>query len=177
MKIDYNKVVTKEYFSNMDEEKLEILKQEGERQAQILKRTYDFTKLQNPNFLSQKAQEIAHIGKKYTNLEESEKQILAANITLKDESVIEALLDKGINYNTLYYYSTLISKIKKLVSIADELDINEDITIINKRINYICSIIRLYFGVTDFTLIVNKLNEIAATKKTLYMKKQNSRIK
>lgn len=161
--MNYCDFVTKEYFSNMNKNRLKNIKDEA------ITRKNNYQK--KDVILELLAKNIAYF--EYPNFTFEEKQILASNICLNDEEVINTLLDAGIDYNTLYSYSNFISKYKKLISLTQKLGINNIIVIditANKNISYINSIISSKFDVLDFNLITTKLNEIAATKKTLYMK-------
>lgn len=62
---------------------------------------------------------------------------------------------------------------KKLAALAGELNISEDIQLVSKKINILCSVVRSYFGVKDYNLIIAKINDIVVFKKDLYLSLEN----
>ena len=62
---------------------------------------------------------------------------------------------------------------KKLAALAGELNISEDIKLVSKKINILCSVVRSYFGVKDYNLIIAKINDIVVFKKDLYLSLEN----
>ena len=86
------------------------------------------------------------------------------------------LLSKGITYNHLYHYSRAISSIKKVASLANKLELDDDVKLTSKKINALCSLIRLHFGIRDYNLIIAKINDIVVFKKDLYKKLEQDQL-
>lgn len=170
--VDFSTVITKEDYLNLSDEQVKVASKEGMFHANYLRRAYSIEFLNE--FLASMAREIAYIGSKYKNLDETSKELLAANICFPDDGkFIKCLLGKNITYDLLYNYSKAISKMKKLAALAGELNISEDIQLVSKKINILCSVVRSYFGIKDYNLIIAKINDIVVFKKDLYLSLEN----
>lgn len=173
--VDFKTVLTKEDLKNVDGKTLEFIKKEATINFSNLRKRFKNGQL--IELLVLRACELAYSGHKYQSLNEIEKEILAANIVFSnDESFIKVLLSKGITYNYLYRYSRAISSIKKAVSTTDKLELDENVKLASKKINYLCSLIRLHFGIRNYNLIIAKINEIVVFQHELYKKLEQDQI-
>ena len=173
--IDFESVVTKEELRQISEEERAIIEKES---------TYHYNYLRNMysgNFfidiLTNRAREIAFISSKYKNLSKPAKDCLAAKIAFNnDEKFIKCLLSKNITYNQLFAYARAISGVKKVVSLANKLEVDDVVKVTSKKLNNLCSLIRMYFGIRDYNLILAKINEIIVFKKELYKKLEQEQL-
>ena len=168
-KIDFNTIITKEDLKSLTEEEINFIRKEGLKHGTYLRNAFSSEMLKE--LLDARAKEIAYIGSKYQKLNPIAKELLAATIVFpNDESFIRCLLSKKITYNHLFNYARAISSIKKVTLLANKLEIDDSIKITSKKIDYLCSLVRIYFGTRDYNLIVAKINEIVVFKKDLYKK-------
>lgn len=173
--VDFQTVLTKEDLRTIDEDKLSFIRKEANAHSNYLRSAFQGGTL--IEILASRSRELAFIGNKYRNLSNAEKELLAANIAFSnDESFIKALLSKGITYNHLYHYSRAISSIKKVASLANKLELDDDVKLTSKKINALCSLIRLHFGIRDYNLIIAKINDIVVFKKDLYKKLEQDQL-
>ncbi len=168
-KIDFSTVVTREKLKTLTDEEVNFVKKEGLSHSRYLRNAYNPETLKS--LLTTRAKEIAFVGYKYKDLNPTAQELLAATIVFPDdESFIKCLLSRNINYNLLFNYSRAVSSIKKVALLAKNLEIDEDVKLTSKKINTLCSLIRIYFGIRDYNLILAKINEIVLFKKDLYKK-------
>ena len=167
--VDFKTVLTKEDLKNFDKEKLEFIKKEAIVQSNKLKQMYRDGAL--IEILSSRSRELAFLGHKYRDLNNTEKELLAANIVFpNDEGIIKALIAKNISYNQLFSYSRAISSIKKIALYANRLEVEEDVKLTSNKINRLCSLFRQRYGIRDYNLIIAKINEIVIFHRELYKK-------
>lgn len=165
--INFDTLITKENLFELNVDDINFINKESLYHANYLRQSYDQEYLKN--FLVKRAREISSLGYKYRNKNETIKELIAANIVFNDdEAFIKALLSKGIKFFKLYSYLRLISNVKKNNDL--EMDSNRDIEVAKSQIKYLCCVIRYYFGVKDFNLIIAKLNEVIILKGNLYKK-------
>lgn len=163
--IDYDKIVTKEDLLKLENEDVDFINRESFFQGNVLRKYSNSEYLKK--FLVKRAKEIAFLAHRYESKSECEKEVIAANIVFNnDEAFIKALLSRGIKFNRLYYFSRLMTNIKKNAILNGE--VTEDIEKAKYQINNLCSYIHYYFGVKDYNLIIAKLNEILVFKSKLY---------
>ena len=168
-KIDFKTVLTREDLKTLSTEEIEKLRKESNYHYEYFKYLYGNSCLYE--ILANRSRELAYTSNKYKDLNQTAKEFLISSVIFhNDEQFIRCLLAKKITYNHLFYYSKAISSIKKVVLLANKLEIDEDVKITNKKLNSLCSIIRLYFGVRDYNSILAKINEIVLFKKDLYKK-------
>ncbi len=166
--IDFNDVVTKEELLLLPEEKRDFAVKQGIYHRKYIESTYGYDYLASS--LSLRAREIAFLANKYRMENNVTKELLAATIALpKDESIIRVLLSKNITYNNLVAYSRAISNLKKIAMLAKEIEPNEELKLANKKITNLCRLIKMYYGVSDFNLVLAKLNYLVAFKMDLYL--------
>lgn len=174
--INYKQIVTKEEFDAMSQEKYEYAVKEGLYHANYLRKYYEPVLLKE--LLATRALEIATIGTKYRGESTEVQQLIACNIAFPDnEKIIKILLSKGLTYDKVCTYSKVVSGLKKIALTAAEFDIDNSITIADKKVNGLCSVIRLHTGVSNYNVIVNKISEIAANYKDLYIELQGENTK
>ena len=167
--IDFQTVVTKEDFKQLTEEEKELIDKDSKYHYNYLRNIYTGETL--VEMLPSRAYEIAFLSNKYKNLSPIAKNYLNVSIAFNDdEKFIKCLLSKNITYNHLYNYSRAISSIKKVVTLVNKLEVNEDVKVASKKLNNLCSLIRMYFGIRDYNLILAKINEIVLFKRDLYKK-------
>lgn len=191
--IKFDKVLTSQEISEMDPEKIKFAKKEGQYHYNYLKNAYgpDYFKER----LTSRARELAELGHKYRLEDEKTKELIAANIVFpNDLTFMKVLISKGITYAHLKAYSKIIRVGKILTQISvgncEKQDFKElfdaygfgkqflgistkdleapDFTIKSKKLDYLCYIIKQYFGIRDENLILAKVSEITALKKELY---------
>lgn len=169
--INYKKIITKDEFDAMSQEKYEYAVKEGLYHADYLKGQYPPSTLRR--LLVHRALEISTIGTKYYKESEAVQQLIACNIVFPDnEKIIKILLSKDLTYDKICAYARVVSGIKKIALQTVEFDTDNSITIADKKVNGLCSLIRLHTGVSDYNLIVSKISEIAAHHKDLYIQLQ-----
>lgn len=167
--IDFESVVTKEELKQITDEERAIIEKDSSYHYNYLRNMYtgDFF----AEMLMNRSREIAFISAKYTNLSTPAKECLAARIAFNnDESFIKCLLSRNITFNQLFAYARAISSMKKVVSLANKLEVDDDVKVTSKKLNNLCSLARMYFGIRDYNLILAKINEIIVFKKDLYKK-------
>ena len=167
--IDFESVVIKEELQQISEEERAIIEKESTYHYNYLRNMYsgDFF----VDMLVNRSREIAFISSKYKNLSPTAKECLAARIAFNnDEKFIKCLLSRNITYNQLFVYARAISGVKKVVSLANKLEVDDDVKVTSKKLNNLCSLVRMYFGIRDYNLILAKINEIIVFKRDLYKK-------
>ena len=118
--------------------------------------------------LAQRSRELAFLGHKYRDKSDTFKELLAANIAFgEDEKFIRILLSKNINYYQLFNYARAVKSIKKITSMAKDLE-GDEVKIASRKISRLCKLIKDYYGVKDYNLILAKIAEITAFQKDLY---------
>ena len=163
--INYEEIVTKEDLLKLENEDVNFINSESFYQGNILRKYSSSEYLKK--FMVKRAKEIAFLAHKYSSKSNVEKELIAANIVFNDdEAFIRALLSKGINFNRLFYFSRLISNVKKNAILNGEN--TEDIEKAKLQINNLCKCIHYYFGIKDYDLIIAKLNDILVFKSELY---------
>lgn len=191
--INFDKILTSQEISEMNPEKIEFAKKEGQYHYNYLKNAYgpDYFKER----LTGRARELAELGHKYRFEDEKTKELIAANIVFpSDVTFMKVLISKGITYGNLVAYSRIINVGKILTKLSNGTyetenikDLTDtyglgklffgvsskdfdgpDFTIKSKKLDYLCYIIKKYFGIRDENLILAKVGEITALKKELY---------
>ena len=166
--IDFEKVVTKDELLTLSKEDIELAKKDGSYHSRYLRSNFQGGSL--IEVLAQRSRELAFLGHKYRDKSDTFKALLAANIVFADdEKFIRVLLSKNVNYYQLFSYARAVKSIKKITAIAKELDTDE-IKIASRKINRLCSIIKNYYGIKDYNLILAKIAEITAFRRDLYKK-------
>ena len=172
--IDFKTVLTKEDIRALTEEERTIAVKEGLFNAHYLRSLYGQDGLHD--LITFRSREIAFVNSKYQNLTPQAKELLAATIAFPDDDAfIRCLLSRNITYIKLHNYARAISGLKKI----SEKDKKPDDNIreaINK-ITILCSLVRMHFGITDYNLILAKINEIIEFKKDLYKKLEQEQFK
>ena len=166
--IDFEKVVTKDELLTLSKEDIELAKKDGSYHSRYLRSNFEGGSL--IEVLAQRSRELAFLGHKYRDKSDTFKALLASNIVFdNDKKFIRVLLSKNVNYYQLFSYARAVKSIKKITAIAKELDTDE-IKIASRKINRLCSIIKNYYGVKDYNLILAKIAEVTAFQKDLYKK-------
>ena len=169
-RIDFKTITTREDLKTITEEELKLIAKESTYHSNYLKRTYMVDANHLLQFLASRAREISRV-EKYKNLSEPAKNLLAANIVYNDtERFIKVLIKNGISFSQLYNYSRLISKTKKLVLMANDLEVSEEVKLTNTPLNRLCTLFCKYYGITDFNITLIKINEIVQFHNELYVK-------
>ena len=170
-KIDFKTVITKEDLATLSKEKRQFCQKEGIYYYKYLK--YKYSQKYLIDVLTKRSREITYLGQQYKDETSLTKEVIASTIVYSDtKKFIEILINKGISYDKLYAYSSLISKTKKIVSSSQNLELEkeENIQLVNKKINNLCSLFITYYGYYDCNLIIAKINEIIIFEKDLYNK-------
>lgn len=166
--IDFTKVVTKEELLTLSKEEIELAKKDGNYHSKYLRSNFQDGAL--VEILAQRSRELAFLGHKYRDKGDIFKELLAANIAFgEDEKFIRVLLSKNINYYQLFSYIRAVKSIKKITALTKELEADE-IKIASRKISRLCKIIKDYYGVKDYNLILAKIAEVTAFQKDLYKK-------
>lgn len=172
--INFEKVITKEDLMELPIEEVELAKKESAFHAKYLRASFSDGKL--IELLSNRSRELAFLGRKYHDKSDTFKELLAANIVFpNDESFIKTLLCKNIGFYQLYSYARAVSSVKKITAMAKELE-NDEIKIISRKINRLCAIIKNYYNIKDYNLILAKIAEIIVFKKDLYQKLEDEQL-
>ena len=167
--IDFESVVTKEQLQQLSEEERAIIEKEATFHHKILTKMSKGSDLSD--LLTSKSREIAFLNRKFTNLSQTAKECLAARIAFdNDENFIKCLLSRKITYYILFSYARAISSTKRAITLDGKLNNDADIEAVNKKLNNLCSLVRMYFGIRDYNLILAKINEIIVFKRDLYKK-------
>lgn len=167
-RIDFKTITTREDLKTITEEELQVIKKSSTYHSNYLRHTYRDNSNTLLEILTSRAREISRTAK-YKNLSDPAKDLLATNIVYHDTAdFIKYLIKNGISYNQLYGYSRLISKTKKLVLMADELDVSNEVQLTSRSLNKLCNLFCTYYGVRDFNITLIKINEIVQFYKELY---------
>ena len=165
--IDFGKVVTKEDLAGLSSEEIEFAKKEGRYHAVYLRNYYNSDILSE--ILTPRAREVAFLGHKYRHQSDVVKELLAANIVFpNDEQFIKILLSRDINYYQLINYARAISSTKKVALYAKNLEADDNVRVISRKLNGLCNLVKSHTGIKDFNLILTKINEIVLFQKDLY---------
>lgn len=165
--INFETVFTKEDFLTLSNEEVEFAKKEGTYHANYLRSMFSGGIL--IELLGQRSREIAYLSHKYRGQNDTTKELLAATIAFPDdEKLIKFLISKDITYNQLAAYSKAVTSVKKITILAKKVDVDDSITVASKKINKLCLLFKRYSGISDFNLILAKINEIVIFKKDLY---------
>lgn len=143
-----------------DERYLEIRKRSSRKQY-----LFNEYKKNNYDFLEIKAYELTNSFEN-KDLNIVEKYLYLSNLIFpNDEKIAETLLSKDYNLNKLKNISDLLKTIKKL----NKKDQSKALD--NKLINELNYFSKLYFGLNNTNIIINKSNELIAKKPYLLIKK------
>ena len=166
--INFEKVVTKDELLKLSSEDIELAKKDGSHHSNYLRSNFEGSQL--IELLANRARELAFLGHKYRDKSDTFKELLAANIAFADdEKFIKALLSKNINYYQLFSYARAVSSIKRSSFMAKEWE-DDEVKVASKKINTLCAVIRNYYGIKDYNLILAKIAEVIAFRKDLYKK-------
>ena len=166
--IDFTTVITKEELLELSAEDIALAKKDGGYHSRYLRNSFEGGTLVER--LASRSREIAFLGHKYRDKSDTFKELLAANIAFgEDEKFIRVLLSKNINYYQLFSYARAVKSIKKITALTKELEADE-IKIASRKLSRLCKIIKDYFGIKDYNLILAKIAEITAFQKDLYKK-------
>lgn len=183
MPIDYSIIITKQELELIPEDRYNAIKTEAQRISTIIDRTSSANKTQ---YLAEHAK-VRHLNKEkyaedmvFIKTHKTEdyltKVLLMANtIYANSEMIINILLTKNISYEKLAINIEKIEKLKKLAILKEEM-LDNTTTIVDKNLNYLCTILRKYYPYENRNYLIVKLTDIVIHEKELYLNLQGGPI-
>ena len=170
MNIEFNKLITNDFKIYVSSERLAELQDAANMEKRYLVNKYSSGVIKS--FLDKKALEIANTSARYNSLNAYEKVILSNNIVFDNKKFANVLTSGNFDIESLQTFLNLINYLKAKVSnnALSESD-SKYLTVATNFTKKLVNHFKKYLGVTDHTVIINKINEVISFEPELLMKK------
>jgi len=179
MNIDYSIILTRQEIESISEEKYNFIKSDALRESQLITQMSSANKpeaiVKSGKFknISKEAyaRELVFL-RKYKDEDFITKTLLTSKIIYPNtEMIINILLSKNITFEKLERIINRIEKIKQLAILNSQI-LDENTTITDKNLNYLCILLRKYYPFENRNYMIARLVDIVVHEKDLYLSLQ-----